>query len=730
MVLSMGKEDSGFDSEDESFETQRHEPISGRKLLPGQRAGRFTLVEPLGHGGMGQVWKAVDPNRAGEDSIGHVVLKFLPDALRFNVDATEEFKVAYRRVQQLHHEHICPLYDLGEEPGMGCFQVMQFLDGITVRRLIRQEDPNRKGLPLKRVLQLLVPVSRALDYAHGRKLIHRDVKPENIIFDPASEEVHLIDFGLAAQVRTSLSRYSQHRMSASGTEPYMAPEQWQGQLQDATSDQWGLAVVAWELLTGSLPFHGDGMQLGFAVCNAALPSLTGTLKRLNATFAKAMHKHRKQRFHSTIEFCKSLNQTAWQKTKLANDSTNDSVQPIEDGIDGMPASSAKSETVDDDLATLLKRTQESVAREHEQAKQLLDAHRYADAVRTLERIPEHLRDQQLLASASRNRDRVAELEASIRSAVKDVRLEGLKEQIAELLQLQPHRDDMHRLLAQLPKEPPKPVRPSLLLSPFDGKQAKSAQEAWAKQLGIGAEITNRLGMQFRVIPPGTFEMGSPKAEPERSPDEPLHTVTITQPKLFGVYPVTQGEWTKLMGSNPSHFKTVAGQDTSRFPVEQVSWDDCQEFLKKLNAQYAMKGWRYRLPTEAEWEYACRAGTVTPFWFGGELNGQQANCDGNYPYESGKGPYVKRPCVVGSYKANPYGLYDQHGQVWEWCEDWYGEYDRSASQDPAGPSSGSSRVLRGGSWYDSASGCRSAFRRSFVPSFRFFSIGFRVLCELS
>jgi formylglycine-generating enzyme required for sulfatase activity len=187
-----------------------------------------------------------------------------------------------------------------------------------------------------------------------------------------------------------------------------------------------------------------------------------------------------------------------------------------------------------------------------------------------------------------------------------------------------------------------------------------------------------------------------------------------------------------MGSNPSRFKSVSGQDTSRFPVECVSWEDCQEFLRKLNAEHGLEGFRYRLPTEAEWEYACRAGTVTPFWFGGELNGQQANCNGNYPYQTGKGPYLARPSVVGSYGANPFGVYDQHGQVWEWCGDWYdGHYGSSSPvEDPQGASSGSSRVLRGGSWNYYAVLSRSACRNSSEPSNRFYRIGFRVLCELS
>lgn len=272
-------------------------------------------------------------------------------------------------------------------------------------------------------------------------------------------------------------------------------------------------------------------------------------------------------------------------------------------------------------------------------------------------------------------------------------------------------------------------RPPLLVAPFTRERAQKSQEAWARYLGIEVEVTNSIGMKLRLIPPGTFEMGSPSSEPERCDNETLHMVTISEPKLMGTFPVTQNEWTQIIGSNPSHFKSVAGQDTGRFPVETVSWDDCQQFLERLNRVEQSHGRRYRLPTEAEWEFSCRAGTMTSFWFGTVLNGKQANCNGNEPYQTTSGPYLQGTSVVGMYGANPFGLYDQHGQVGEWCEDWYDAYDASVNRDPAGPSSGSSRVLRGGSWLYRANYCRSAHRDHCEPSYRPY-FGFRVLCELS
>jgi len=259
---------------------------------------------------------------------------------------------------------------------------------------------------------------------------------------------------------------------------------------------------------------------------------------------------------------------------------------------------------------------------------------------------------------------------------------------------------------------------------------------------------NEIGMKFRLIPSGTFQMGSPEDEPRRL-DEHLHKVTLTRAFYMGVYPVTQGEWTRVMGSNPSWFSSsgrgsdeVSGQDTSRFPVEQVSWNDAQKFLVKLNALACAPGLLYRLPTEAEWEYSCRAGTTGPFSFSGAFNGYKVNYNSNgykaiLPYGThDKGPCLERPSTVGSYKPNGFGLYDMHGNVWEWCLDWddgisNDYYYSSPPEDPAGPLSSHSglRICRGGSWRSPPCDCRSAMRSPWEPEERTYECGFRVLCEL-
>ena len=234
-------------------------------------------------------------------------------------------------------------------------------------------------------------------------------------------------------------------------------------------------------------------------------------------------------------------------------------------------------------------------------------------------------------------------------------------------------------------------------------------------------------IEFASIPAGKFLMGSPATEKERYQNENQHEVTLTQGFRMGVHEVTQAQYELVMGQNPSHFKGAT------LPVEEVSYKDALAFCQKLSDLPAEKvaGRKYRLPTEAEWEYACRAGTSTPFHFGNELNGTQANCDGNNPYgTTKKGPYLEKTSPVGSYPANAWGLYDMHGNVWEWCQDWYGDYPKQSVTDPRGPEVGSDCVIRGGCWYDEAANCRSAFRFGFVPSLRIDWNGFRLALSSS
>ncbi len=218
---------------------------------------------------------------------------------------------------------------------------------------------------------------------------------------------------------------------------------------------------------------------------------------------------------------------------------------------------------------------------------------------------------------------------------------------------------------------------------------------------VNIHIGQGIEMGFAWIPPGTFLMGSPSDEEGRCKDERQHRVTLTRGFFLGINPVTQEQWQAVTGVNPSRFKGA------NRPVESVGWNDCREFCKLLGER---TGKRFRLPTEAEWEYACRSGTNTPFHFGVTISTDQANFDGRHAYGQGReGGSRQQTTPAGSFPPNAWGLYDMHGNVFEWCLDWYGSYREAEATDPQGPDYGSTRTRRGGAWYYGPECCRSAYR---------------------
>ncbi len=227
--------------------------------------------------------------------------------------------------------------------------------------------------------------------------------------------------------------------------------------------------------------------------------------------------------------------------------------------------------------------------------------------------------------------------------------------------------------------------------------AEVPKEAGGKATSPPKELTVDLGkgvkLELVLIPAGEFLMGSPDSDKDALPSEkPQHRVRITKPFYLGKYLVTQDQWQTVMDSNPSEFKGPKN------PVEQVSWDECRTFLGKLNAKSAAGGGKFQLPSEAQWEYACRAGSKTRYCFGDDESKL-----GDYAwYEANSG---NKTDPVGEKKPNAWGLYDMHGNVWEWCEDWYADYKESAVDDPTGAATGSLRVIRGGSWIRPAGYCR-------------------------
>jgi sulfatase modifying factor 1 len=246
---------------------------------------------------------------------------------------------------------------------------------------------------------------------------------------------------------------------------------------------------------------------------------------------------------------------------------------------------------------------------------------------------------------------------------------------------------------------------------------------WASDWGVDPYglwmglVVGGVRQAFRWIPPGRFLMGSPPEEAERLDDEAQHEVILSEGFWLADTACTQALWEAVMGQNPSHLKGAER------PVEQVSWEEAMEFIKKLNNQIA--GLNLRLPTEAEWEYACRAGTRTSFWFGTNITTDQVNYNGDFPYDGGKKGQLRGQTVeVKALPCNGWGLYQMHGNVREWCSDGYGKYLKGPVTDPVGLESGKGRVLRGGSWSSRGRYVRSARRNHYAPVFRDHRIGFR------
>jgi len=335
--------------------------------------------------------------------------------------------------------------------------------------------------------------------------------------------------------------------------------------------------------------------------------------------------------------------------------------------------------------------------------------------------------------------------ALFKKIVKDVRSRGvdfpLTAENETLLRNEGATDELIEAIGQ--KSPKPKLTPTSAATPAP-TQTRVSTPASNNSGAVKARTVrkNSIGMELVYIPAGDFMMGSSEEEiadavfkrkkytsdakrDDFANETPRHKVSIKQGFWMGKFEVTQAQWQAVMGDNPSKF-TECGANC---PVEQVSWDDIQVFLKKLNARDSQ--FEYRLPTEAEWEYAARAKTTTVFSFGDSLNSSQANFDGNYPYASTTGKYVGKTVAVGSYQPNGFGLYDMHGNVWEWCQDIYNLSYKDLPTDGSANSSvgnSNSRVLRGGSWDLSSDDLRSANRGTYAPAARYSYFGFRLVAR--
>ncbi|MCL2303948.1 MAG: serine/threonine protein kinase, partial [Planctomycetaceae bacterium] len=283
-----------------SYVPSVHEKLE--KLIPGNVLGdNFRLEFQLGRGGMGEVWKAYDLT-----ADRFVVLKFVPKEIQHVQEAMDGVRDSFKKVHALQHKHICPVYGLFADPQHGYYLVMKYIDGMSLDEYRRKQIEKQGRMSSTDAVQILWAVARGLDYAHEMKVIHRDIKPQNIMIGK-KDGVQIIDFGLAEEIRTSMAQVSEAAMGIVGTRPYMAPEQWMGRFQDARTDQYALAVTAYELLAGRLPFMDSKVGLlRERVLNDKPEPVPKYPAYINAALFKALAKKREDRFPNCKSFVRAL----------------------------------------------------------------------------------------------------------------------------------------------------------------------------------------------------------------------------------------------------------------------------------------------------------------------------------------------------------------------------------------------------------------------------------------
>ncbi|HYF52353.1 MAG TPA: bifunctional serine/threonine-protein kinase/formylglycine-generating enzyme family protein [Planctomycetota bacterium] len=691
--------------------------FSGRTL---PTLGGIPLMAKLGQGGMGAVYYGMHTRLNKE-----VAVKVLPFHLaEQQPDMVKRFFREAQIAAMVQSPHLVTVTDVNEEHGL-VYLVMEFVSGESAGVYLRKvKQSGRPGLDEAEALDIVTAATIGLKAAHDGGIIHRDVKPDNILIpksrtgdDRMFTLAKLADLGLARG--EDLGQSLTMAQACMGTPGFMSPEQaMDAKAVGKQADVFSMGATLYALLAGAAPFTGtsptkvviDTAQTPHAPIHKTRPDVSDAVA---AIIDKCLQKAPEKRYADAGALLDAL------KRVRANAHTS-----IQRGI-------SKEE--------IEKAAKERAQRKAEAEALLAEAKRltHTDPDAAMQKLIEAERKMQsdeeavltvldgISAELAAHRKQLTEAAPKKKKAHESGIWQALSNAIPVALESKKNNDwDM--VIAAL-EGPLKSLgdgdHPNRDLAEKLLKQAKDASARGDSAAALnGPTVTLDLGngvtMELVRCPAGTFQMGSPPTEKGRAGNEVQHAVTISKPYFIGKYPVTQAQYEALVGSNPSEFK-----DPNK-PVEMVNWDETQEYCKKL----ALKtGKLLRLPTEAEWEYACRAGTTTPFHFGENITPDQVNYDGNFPYGDGKkGLYRQQTTPVNAFPGNAWGIHDMHGNVWEWCSDWYGPYPPGAATDPKGPDTGKQRVMRGGSWNYRAALCRSATRYWDAPGERSSRRGFRLV----
>lgn len=721
--------------------------IKGDNAIPLGCIDQYELVRELGGGGFGTVFLARD-TISGVD----VSVRILPPGGAGHEDLSSKFRRWFSRTSRIHHPGIASpvtlhrienarlttpsLMDMAK-PG-AAMVVSACPTGISLAKL-RHRFQGRV-LPLPIVLKIARQLASALDYAHSVEVRHDCLRPDNVMVDGVDDDalsVQMVDYGLEAVYIRELSESTITSVDATYTFPvnrsYFSPEEWQGKFRNGASDQYALAAIVYELLVGNIPFAsafamGDILVAANAVMSVS-PEIPDELpESVRSALAKALAKRPEERFASCADFVAALegNVKVESVRRVVPDAQGGGTRASRPvviiallallGAGGgvwywqdvktrdlrriVSEQKTALELKASEVRSLEKRVEEErIAREGAWRKLSEQLATIKETEEKLKQIKAEKKELDcLLGEARRKADEALEKE-------RDRLVKKFAEQESSLTNrlMQLHADECSRLEAKSKSALERAQKAESALSELRAANAATGSGSYA----AGGEASGpKHGDAKTLILPGGVTMEMIYCAPgEYVYGEDEKPSRIEQGFWLGKYEVTQRQWASVMGENGSYFK---GED---LPVDTISWDDCQRFVAKINARLSCGA---RLPTEHEWEYACRAATKTEYSWGDALNGDKANCDGTYPVGTEeKGAYLKKTVSVDSYAPNPWGFHCMHGNVREWCHD---VFDSSR------------RVLRGGSWYHSPAKCRSASRDGSDPSSRYSNFGFRLCCS--
>ncbi|HTL30562.1 MAG TPA: bifunctional serine/threonine-protein kinase/formylglycine-generating enzyme family protein [Tepidisphaeraceae bacterium] len=732
--------------------SQGPKPMSPHKALPiGSMLGKYKITAVLGYGGMGNVYAAEDPMIKRR-----VAIKVLPVELARDKALTDRLMLEAQAAGRLNHPNVVTIYDVNHADGH-YFIVMELVPGGSV-----QDYLARKGSPGWRAATKLVgEACKALAAAHEIGLVHRDIKPSNLMLTNDGH-VKVADFGLAKVEASDATMHTQPG-TILGTPAFMSPEQCRGDKVDLRSDIYSLGCTYFAMLTGKPPFEAaSSMQVMFAHCSAPIPdprsSNVDAPDGCVEILQKALAKNPEDRYSTAKAMLADL------RAVLGGGSVTN--------------------------VNALQALADSVA----QSPEVFDAPPMPEIRRPRQKLPGWVL---LTGGVMAGMIIVLILGMMIRSswANRQHAARGPEQGMRP----RPPKIETAAAPAEAPSPPAAPVAPLTTAPIGEAVESNPATPAPAQPtvtpttthlamatatqppaaapapaptpaapelpaIKLEPRITNSIGQKLTLINAGSFIMGDSSLK-----DAPPHTVKLTKPFYIGECEVTQGDLIKIFG------QSVADKvQHNELPAAFTSWEQATLFCRRLNDLPAERaaGRVYRLPTEAEWEYACRAGTATKFSFGNTITSQQANfgkdvsilikrieerrAGGGSERPAPPGPGGRRPPprpneqpqpgdppdaqdrgqhpleAVGFYSPNQWGLYDMHGNVWEWCSDFYDPsgYKHEEATDPTGPATGRTHVARGGCWSSFAQQCASAFRNGKAePAQREPSYGFRVVCEI-